>query len=193
MPTIPFPTDSRFLEEVREAVLQYARRRFGNSGLSLEDLTQEAMLVLFNNVQSGNLSELSCNLKTYAISILERVGLASLRKQSKVPSAPINVGDDDDDVVHPVDLAIARDAIQRWQDEEDSQAALMVQAMQQVIDKMMEPCKTILRLFYWENKKMKEIAEQMKYKSDDVAKTKKSHCMTKVKAAMEETLKRMRS
>ncbi len=48
MAEVPFSTDSKFLEEVRSAVLGEARKSYGSSGLSPEDLTQEALLVTFD-------------------------------------------------------------------------------------------------------------------------------------------------
>jgi DNA-directed RNA polymerase specialized sigma24 family protein len=50
----PFPTDSRFLEDLRKGLLQYARKHYGSSGLDLEDLVQDALLTVYENIQGAN-------------------------------------------------------------------------------------------------------------------------------------------
>ena len=70
MAIVPF-TDNRFLERLRKAVLQYAYRHYGNSELSPEDLTQEALTRVFEKIKSGNLKKITCNFKTYVINVLK--------------------------------------------------------------------------------------------------------------------------
>ena len=98
---------------------------------------------------------------------------------------------DDEDTVEPVDLEVAKAALRRWQ-ENDGETELKENTVHDIVINMTDPCKTILWSYYWEGKSMRDIAEIMDYKNADVAKSKKSLCMTKVKAALEETFKRMR-
>jgi len=188
MPKVPFTIDNKFLADVREAVLQYAYKRFGLSGLDIEDLVQEALMTMFDNVQSGKLTSLNCNLKTYVIGILKNIASMRLREM-KAFVGDINQSDDED-TPNPVDFEVAKDALRKWQD--DDEAELREKAVHDIIINMTDPCKTILWSYYWEGKSMRDIAEVMNYKNADVAKSKKSLCMTKVKAALEETFKRMR-
>ena len=188
MPKVPFTIDNKFLADVREAVLQYAYKRFGLSGLDIEDLVQEALMTMFDNVQSGKLTGLTCNLKTYVIGILKNIASMRLREM-KAFVGDINQSDDED-TPNPVDFEVAKDALRKWQ--EDDEAELRENAVHDIIINMADPCKTILWSYYWEGKSMRDIAEVMNYKNADVAKSKKSLCMTKVKAALEETFKRMR-
>jgi RNA polymerase sigma-70 factor (ECF subfamily) len=189
MPKVPFTIDNKFLADVREAVLQYAYKRFGLSGLDIEDLVQEALMTMFDNVQSGKLTGLTCNLKTYVIGILKNIASMKLREMKPF------VGDinqsDNEDTVDPVDLEVAKAALRRWQ-ENDGETELKENTVHDIVINMTDPCKTILWSYYWEGKSMRDIAEIMDYKNADVAKSKKSLCMTKVKAALEETFKRMR-
>ena len=189
MPKVPFTIDNKFLADVREAVLQYAYKRFGLSGLDIEDLVQEALMTMFDNVQSGKLTGLTCNLKTYVIGILKNIASMKLREMKPF------VGDinqsDDEDTVDPVDLEVAKAALRRWQ-ENDGETELKENTVHDIVINMTDPCKTILWSYYWEGKSMRDIAEIMDYKNADVAKSKKSLCMTKVKAALEETFKRIR-
>ncbi len=190
----PFPTDSRFLEDLRKGLLQYARKHYGSSGLDLEDLVQDALLTVYENIQGGKLTELTSSLKTHVIGILKNKANEALRKQAAIATVPQQAGQDDDDTLDPVDTGIAQRALERWeeQDAEEEQEQLQT-AVREIVGNLKEPCKTILWSFYWEDESMKHIAELMNYNTTDVAKSQKSKCMTKVKVAFEETFKRMRS
>ena len=190
----PFPTDSRFLEDLRKGLLQYARKHYGSSGLDLEDLVQDALLTVYENIQGGKLTELTSSLKTHVIGILKNKANEALRKQAAIATVPQQAGQDDDDTLDPVDTGIAQSALERWeeQDAEEEQEQLQT-VVREIVANLKEPCKTILWSFYWEDESMKHIAELMNYNTTDVAKSQKSKCMTKVKVAFEETFKRMRS
>ena len=190
----PFPTDSRFLEDLRKGLLQYARKHYGSSGLDLEDIVQDALLTVYENIQGGKLTELTSSLKTHVIGILKNKANEALRKQAAIATVPQQAGQDDDDTLDPVDTGIAQSALERWEEQDAEEEHEQLQtAVREIVGNLKEPCKTILWSFYWEDESMKHIAELMNYNTTDVAKSQKSKCMTKVKVAFEETIKRMRS
>lgn len=193
MAIVPF-TDNKFLGKVREAVLQYARKHYGNSDLSPEDLTQEALIRVFEKIKSGNLKQITCNLKTYVINVLKNVAREQQREASHLAgiNLPTDEGDDDN-VLTPVDLGIAQESIRRWlANESDQEHEELHQAAHDVVVNMEDPCKTILWSYYWGGYNMKEIAEQLDYNNADVAKSQKSRCLSKVKIKLVETFKRMK-
>lgn len=194
MPIIPFPTDSKFLTEIREGVLQYARKHYDASVLPLEDLIQEALLTTFDNVQEGKLTELTSSLTTYVISILKNKANEALRKKEKFADRPPQQGQNADDALDPIDFATAKEALDQWMglDDEDKRKQLQ-DAVHDIVVNMKEPCKTILWAFYWEGMNMKGIADRMDYNNADVVKSQSSRCKTKVKTAMEEIFKQLRS
>ena len=194
MAEVPFTTDDKFLEDVSTAVLQEARKRYGSSRLSPEDLTQEAMLVTFEKVHNGTLTRLTSSLKTYVIGVLKKVGLEAQRERTKFVTVMNQSGQSSDDAIDPVDIVTAQKALDRWQHIEiDEEKDDLQKAVYDIVVNMQDPCKTILWNYYWEGNSMREIAAVMNYSNARVATTQKSRCMTKVKMAMDEFLKKMRS
>lgn len=194
MPRVPFTIDSRFLEDVRTALLQEARKRFGSSRLSPEDLTQEALLVTFEKVHNGTLTRLTSSLKTYVIGVLKKKGLEAQRDKSKFASIPNLPKQSSNDVIDPVDIGTAQNAIDRWLNKDCAEEQDELQsAVYDIVTNMADPCKTILWAYYWEGSSMREIATMMNYANARVATTQKSRCMTKVKTAMDEIFNNMRS
>lgn len=193
MSEVPFTIDYQFLEEVREAVLQYARTHYGSSGLSPEDLTQEALLTTFKKVHEGTLTRLTSSLKTYVIGVLKKKAFEGMKEMSKMPSFQLLPKEDEDDVPDAVDISLAQRAIDRWQtndDEEDKER--LKEAVREMVINMPDPCKTILWSYYWEGNSMREIADLMGYANARVATTQKSRCMDKVNAAMERIINGLR-
>ena len=140
------------------------------------------------------MTRLTSNLKTYAIGILKRKAKESLRSQAKLATVSPPSGQASDDVLDPVDIGIAQEAIDRWQNEDNNEDwDQLQQAVYDIVDNMQEPCKTILWAYYWEGCSMREIANTLHYNNARVATTQKSRCMTKVKTAMEGIFKQMRS
>lgn len=194
MPRVPFSTDNIFLDRLRQAVLQYALMHYGSSGLSPEDLTQETLLTTFDNIHEGRLTRLTSSLNTYAIGILKRKANEKMRDQAKLATVATPSGQSPDDVLDPVDIATAQEAIDRWLDKDsDEEQDELQNAVYDIVTNMPDPCKSILWAYYWEGNNMREIADAMDYNNARVAMTQKSRCLTKVKTAMDEIFNRMRS
>ena len=194
MAKVPFTIDSGFLQEVRDAVFRFACKYCGTwaSADDCEDLTQQAMLELFEKVHSGEEIKLTSSLKTYVNGTVKNLASELAQKKARMLS-PL-LGQVDDDALDPVDMATAQDAIQRWQETGSVERQEELQtSMRELIENMPDPCKTILWAYYWEGKNMKEIAEAMGYTGKDVAKSQKSRCMTKVKEAMGGIITKLKS
>lgn len=54
-----------------------------------------------------------------------------------------------------------------------------LQLLDTILEKIQDRCKQLLRLFYFENKRMTEIANEMNFSSEKSAKTQKYKCMEK--------------
>ena len=136
-----------------------------NSGTEsdAEDIFQDTVVVLYEQVQSANLT-LTCTLKTYVYSIARNLWLKELRK---------------------------RKSFAKWKDYEkhveidhsggDEVEDGRMERVTMAIKNLGEKCRSILTLFYYHNKDMKDIAEELGYTNSDNAKNQKYKCMKQLK------------
>ena len=145
-------------------VLQLVLNNNGNED-DAKDVFQEAVIVLYNKVKSGNF-ELNSKLKTFIYSVCRRLWLKRLNAQSR---AIRNIEDYSEFI--PVEDDLER------HEEKDRLFAVMELALNQ----LGEPCKTIIEDYYMQNKSMQEICEKFGYTNSDNAKTQKYKCLQRLK------------
>lgn len=145
-------------------VLQFILSNNGDED-DAKDVYQEAIIVLYNKVRSGNF-ELSSKLKTYIYSVSRRIWLKKLAQQSKKTN---NIADFEDV------LAVDEDM------EQHEQKDMQFDKMKVALDSLGEPCKTIIQDFYIHNHSMQEICEKFGYTNADNAKTQKYKCLQRLK------------
>ena len=140
-----------------------------NSGYpdDARDIFQEAMIVLYQKVKSGSF-ELNCQLKTYLYSVSRRLWLKRLSQTQKT-STWSEVEDLQETV--PVEGELERHA----------QHDLDFQVMEQSLNNLGEPCRSLLKAYYLEMKSMVEIAGDFGYTNADNAKNQKYKCLMRLK------------
>ena len=129
------------------------------------DVFQETMIVLFEKAHSPQF-ELNCQLKTFIYSVARRIWLKKLQKQQKYTLVTQDfepwVAVDEDGELH-------------------SKKQEQFNIMELALEKIGEPCKSLLEAFYFGKKNMNEIAEDFKYTNADNAKTQKYKCLVRLK------------
>jgi RNA polymerase sigma factor (sigma-70 family) len=145
-------------------ILQFILNNNGSEE-DAKDVYQEAIIVLYNKIKSGDF-ELSSKLKTFIYAVCRRIWLKKLSKESK---KPMNVTDFED--VGAVENDIEKHE-ERDQQFEKMQSALVL---------LGEPCKTIIQDFYINNLSMQDISEKFGYTNTDNAKTQKYKCLQRLK------------
>lgn len=145
-------------------VLQFILNNNGDED-DAKDVYQEAIIVLYNKIKSGNF-ELSSKLKTYLYSVSRRVWLKKLAQQSKKIS---NIADFEDVLIVEEDI------------EQHEQKDLQFDKMKISLESLGEPCKTIIEDFYIHNLSMQDICEKFGYTNSDNAKTQKYKCLQRLK------------
>ena len=130
-----------------------------------KDIYQEAIIVLYNKVKAGNF-ELSSKLKTYIYSICRRLWLKRLSHINRY-------GGD----IHDFESFFQVDDEIDQHNDRDMQFKRMENALEQ----LGEPCKTIMEDFYMHNRSMQDICERFGYTNADNAKTQKYKCLQRLK------------
>jgi RNA polymerase sigma factor (sigma-70 family) len=145
-------------------ILQLVINNNGNED-DAKDIYQEAIIVLYNKVKSGEF-ELSSKLKTYIYSVCRRLWLKRLSQMNRY-------GGDirDFEEYLPVD-----DEVEIHNDRD-----IQFNKMEAALQLLGEPCKTIMEDFYIHNRSMQEICERFGYTNADNAKTQKYKCLQRLK------------
>lgn len=138
-----------------------------NSGTLIEcqDIFQDAIVVLYNNVKKGDF-KLSCSLQTYMYSVCKKMWLKKLRKRGRSVQLNTDLHENIELDNNHLDCLLATEKTKR---------------IASLLDSMSEDYKKILFLFYFDKMRMNEIATQMGYANEQVAKNKKSRAIKKLK------------
>ena len=129
------------------------------------DIFQEAMVVLYEKSKATTFS-LNCQIKTYVYSICRRLWLKRLQQLSKFSTSVESLEE-----IVPVEEEI------EGHEKINNDFILMEDAM----NKIGEPCKSLLNAYYLHKKNMQEIAAEFGYTNADNAKTQKYKCLVRLK------------
>ena len=129
------------------------------------DVFQEAMIALYEKVQSGSFV-LTCQIKTYVYSVCRRLWLKKLQQMGRFS--------------YPVDnleetISVEDDLGQHAK--HDAAYAIMDLAMKS----LGEPCKSLLEGYYLQKMDMQALAAEFGYTNSDNAKNQKYKCLMRLK------------
>jgi len=131
----------------------------GGSKSDVQDLLQEAIIVLWQNVNAGRF-ELNAKVSTYLFAIAKNKWMAEMRRRKRYD--------------HNIESIEKRTDGQNTLESiiDDEQKNLITDALK----KLEPPCKELLLLFYFEERSMNEIAQILNFANSNVAKAKKYQC-----------------
>ena len=133
-----------------------------------EDMLQEAIVVLWERVVTGKY-EHSAKLSTFIFATVKNMWLRRLARARREVVSDMSLDAGPDDEKSALDSVV-----------ENEEASLMAAAL----NKLGDPCRTLLLLYYWEELSMEEIARRMGFANSDTVKSKKYQC----KKALEKLL-----
>lgn len=134
------------------------------------DIYQEAMVVLYEKAQNEEF-RLTCKIGTYLFAISKNLWYKKIQQQQKMPlRLPDTAGQDD-----RMDWA-SDDDINVHKERELHYAQLNA-----ALDKLGEPCSSLLKSFYHKDKSMQEIAADFGYTNPENAKTQKYKCLARLR------------
>jgi RNA polymerase sigma factor (sigma-70 family) len=155
----------RLYDDNRRPIVSHVTRN-GGSADEAEDVLQESVVIVWEKVRTAEL-ELTARLSTFTFAVARRIWLRRLAHRRREPSVEA-----DPDV-------LADDTTSEPPEDEER-----IEAMRRAFDRLGEPCRTLLLLFYWEQLSMAEVATQLGFANADVAKTKKYQCKEQLRRLM---------
>ena len=132
-----------------------------------KDAFQQSIVVFYENIIHGKVTEITTKVKTYLFSI----GKNKIREQARQKSKHL---------LHIEDQVYANSDI--YNNDIDEGYEEKLKKIEICMIKLGDPCKSILEQYYYNKKSMQEISEIMDYKSRDTVKNLKYKCFTTVKA-----------
>jgi RNA polymerase sigma factor (sigma-70 family) len=140
-----------------------------NSGTEDEakDVYQEGVMVFYEKVRDNSM-ELSCQIKTYLYAVCRRLWLKRLTEKTRF-------GGRLDD--HEPYLETGAEADLEEAEERDRRFATMNEAM----ERLGEPCRSLLEGFYLLDKSMQQLTADFGYTNADNAKNQKYKCLVRLK------------
>ena len=152
-------TISAFYDRNKEPFLGYARKRYGLPDRVLYDVYQDAVMALYQNLRSGQYQERpGCSLSTY----LFQIGINKIRDYLKLHRKEEPIVTDFNNLEEPADEVDNRE-------------------LYGLVEQMPSPCRDIIFVYYWDGCSMSDIAGQMGYKDETVAKAQKYKCLQKIR------------
>jgi len=140
----------------------------GGTASDAADIFQEAMVVLFEKSQLDEF-RLTCKIGTYLFAVSKHLWYKKIEKQRNQPiSLPDNT-DEGGDWAYEDDINAHH--------ERETHYAQLNNALEQ----LGEPCSSLLKAFYHNDKSMQEIAADFGYTNPDNAKTQKYKCLARLR------------
>jgi RNA polymerase sigma factor (sigma-70 family) len=142
----------------------------GGAEADAADIFQEAMVVLYEKACSDDFV-LTCQIGTYLVAVSKRLWYKKFQNGRRNPLDNITEAEEDDPGygVWDDDLEIHEERERHF-----GQLDLALQ-------KLGEPCSTLLKAFYQDGKSMQEIAASFGYTNADNAKTQKYKCLSRLR------------
>lgn len=146
-------------QQNRKAIVSLVLKNNG-SHADADDVLQDSVIILWERVRSGRF-EYTARLSTFLFAIAKNVWSRKRAKRQRETPTELES-----------DMLESGDA---------SQLELMIesersQTVASALEKLGDPCKTLLLLYYWEEKSQEDIAAQMGFANAATVKSKKYTC-----------------
>jgi RNA polymerase sigma factor (sigma-70 family) len=123
-------------------------------------MLQEALVILWERVRDGRF-EYTARLSTFVVGTVRNLWLRRLARARRESPSPGTIDAAADPGDSPLDIVIDGER---------------TRAVHEALQKIGEPCRAILLLFYWEQATMEEIANRLGFANAETAKARKYQC-----------------
>ncbi|WP_158860390.1 RNA polymerase sigma factor [Lunatibacter salilacus] len=163
--------DKKKLEEIysenKAHFISFARK-YQLEEESIKDIYQETIIVLYENILEGKLTTLKSSIKTYLFAIGKYKLIEHLRTIGKYELVPF------EDVSLLDEISLVTENVADGLDEQTLQ-------LKMGYSQLGEKCREVLRMFYYDGKKLAEIQHLLGYETKDTVKSQKSRCIKQLK------------
>ena len=153
----------KLYDENKKGFLLFANR-YNLNAEDVLDVYQDAVIALIENAKKGKIDTLQSSISTYLFGIGKFMIFQKLKKEKKTFSK------DDFSNLEYVD-----------EDYDEEENNIQVVLIQRAFEKIGEQCRKVLQLFYYEERNLDEIQEELGYSNKDVLKSQKSRCLKQLK------------
>lgn len=162
----------QFYELYKDAFTFFAYRNFRIDEETIHDIYQESFWEMCQNIQSQKYKDSKASLKTYLFAIGKNKIYKYLREKNKHEERADSI------------------LFSEWMEKEYEQNEWnqIQDIAYQLVHEAKDDCTKVLSLFYWKKKKLKEIAKEMNYKSEQVAKNKRFSCIRRLTHELKQRL-----
>ena len=133
------------------------------------DIYQKTFTTFYFNIKDGKLTELTSSLETYFFGI----GKMMIKERFRDRNFKLQTIDEKE-ALEKIDMNMVDD----YQNSEHKEI------VSELLDKVGEPCKSVLMMYYFQKFAMESIATVLGYKNERVAKKKKYQCLGKLRELM---------
>ncbi|WP_422103819.1 RNA polymerase sigma factor [Winogradskyella sp.] len=159
----------KYLYQYQNKITAYVIKNNGNEA-DAKDLFQDAIIVFYKNVMSGNYQQKS-KISTYLFSICQRQWLNQLnRRKSKVQTTS--------------DFIKYEKGEQTESRDESSNEGLLSYIVK-ALKELGEPCKSLLEASIYLQMSMKDIAQKYNYKNAHSVRQQKLRCLKRLRGGMD--------
>lgn len=142
--------------------------RMGGNDEDAADICQESMIILYEKSRNGDF-QLTSKVSTYLFAIAKNLWY---KKMQSKPGGIVAMEDGDEQYL----AGTYEDDIKAHQERE-----LHYDQLDNALERLGEPCSSLLRAFYFNNNSMQQIAAYFGYTNADNAKTQKYKCLARLK------------
>ena len=142
----------------------------GGTESDAADTFQEAMVILYEKAQSEDF-RLTCKIGTYLFAISKHLWFKKLKKAQRQPELMDNAAGTDEgkDWAYEDDIKVQKERETHYEQ------------LNSALDQLGEPCRSLIKAFYHQDKSMQEIAAEFGYTNPDNAKTQKYKCLNRLR------------
>lgn len=162
-------------KQYRKEFLSWAYKTYGVLEEDSTDCFQDAMIVFYRNTKNGKLNELHSSVKTYLFSIGKNLLFRKLKDKNR--HLPLNESIYQEADNHNLEFP------------ELYHGFSIENKVAEMVKKLKDPCKSILKYFYYRGFSMDEIAQEMNYKNASTVKAQKVRCIKELQGLIKIKLK----